>query len=81
MKMIARDFVKQMTDDELQQIWSDYDLLEETGITFDSLLRKKTEELMKMAGNPDGVFIIWSEFLMKEVFRRFAIKYVNFFKN
>jgi hypothetical protein len=79
--MIARDFVKQMTDDELQQIWSDYDLLEETGITFDSLLRKKTEELMKMAGNPDGVFIIWSEFLMKEVFRRFAIKYVNFFKN
>lgn len=73
--MTLREFVKTLARDEVAQICHDHDLYESTGVTGDTVLRRRTREWLDtyipgMSGSM-GI-VIWLKECAFECFRRAA---------
>ena len=74
----ARELVRKMTDNMLVQCIRDYDALEETGtLGVDTELRQCVNSLFHRPGDNQHLVLLYAESFMKEVYRHFAILYLE----
>jgi hypothetical protein len=67
-------FVKELTFEELKEMFDNYRELERNGSIGDCLLRSKTEEFITENEFSGAHTIIWMDRLMKECYKRVAEK-------
>ena len=71
----VREFVANLTPGERTQIIRDYEKLEKYGQIGDCELRNQATILMHSLGA--NTIIMWMEFLVKEVYRYYAYKFLE----
>lgn len=77
-KTPLRAFLEQFDDDAFCQIIEDYDSLEDTGVTGDTLLRRVAERFhLEHLGDSYMAPILLMDQVVKEVYRSFAYRYVS----
>lgn len=76
-KLNSALFVDSLNDDVLFQMIADYEVFKQNGMIGDCELRNQTEKFLSQFGIPDTNIVLWMDRLMFDVYRNFAMRYVE----